>query len=238
MNTPARSDFPALFVKSPAEAVAASRSTIGVAILTVAAGALLIALPVLAYQYPLSSTDIRNAYMLGNRKDFVTTDFLAHYKHELPMPESGPHVATISLETPYTQVIALGEIALNPDVQQAEQDFAEKRFPFILRVGVDLTDTYPGPPPWDPTAPGLPLPDFQRDFEIQLLQHGKVIESESTQVYLLTSDAVSNIYQISGAIIELRFETDKIDSYEEATVRVHTPDDQDVETTFDLGQLK
>jgi hypothetical protein len=123
-------------------------------------------------------------------------------------------------------------------VQQAEQDLAEKRFPFFLRVGVDLTDSYPGPPPWDPTAPGLPLPDFQRDFEIQLVQHGKVIPAEATQVYLLTSDAVSNIYAISGAIIELRFDVDKIDPYEEATVRVHTPDDQDVETTFDLGQLR
>ncbi len=101
-----------------------------------------------------------------------------------------------------------------------------------------MSDTYPGPPPWDPTAPGLPLPDFQRDFEIQLVQHGKVIDLESTQVYLLTSNAVANIYQISGAIIELRFDTDKIDPYEEATVRVHTPDDQDVETTFDLGQLR
>ncbi|MGC2293300.1 MAG: hypothetical protein WA450_15210, partial [Candidatus Acidiferrales bacterium] len=64
------------------------------------------------------------------------------------------------------------------------------------------------------------------------------IESESTQVYLLTSDAVANIYQISGAIIELRFDVDKIDPYDEATVRVHTPDDQDVETTFDLGHLR
>ena len=139
------------------------------------------------------------------------------------------------METPYTQVIALGKIALNPDVQQAEQDFAEKKFPFILRVGVDLTDTYQALRHGIPRAPGLPLPDFQRDFEIQLVQHDKVIESEPTQVYLLTSDAVANIYQISGAIIELRFDVDKIDPYDEATVRVHTPDDQDVETTFDLG---
>lgn len=238
MNTPARSDPAASFVESSAEPFAASCAAIGATMLTVVAGALLIAMPALAYQYPLSTTDIRSAYLLGNRKDFVTTDFVAQYKHELPMPDKGPHVATISLETPYAQVVALGEIALNPDVQQAEQDFGEKQFPFILRVGVDLTDTYPGPPPWDPTAPGLPLPDFQRDFEIQLVQHGKVIESESTQVYLLTSDAVANIYQISGAIIELRFDTDKIDPYGEATVRVHTPDDQDVETTFDLGQLR
>ncbi len=235
MNAPSPSGSAA---KSSANSLSSSFTTIGAATLAIFAGTLLLALPALAYQYPLSSTDIRSAYMLGNRNDDVTTDFLAQYKHELPMPDSGPHVATISVETPYTQVVALGKLALNPDVQQAEQDFAEKRFPFFLRVGVDLTDSYPGPPPWDPTAPGLPLPDFQRDFEIQLVQHGKVIPAEAAQIYLLTSDAVANIYQISGAIIELRFDADKIDPYEEATVRVHTPDDQDVETTFDLGHLR
>jgi hypothetical protein len=208
------------------------------AMITVLATAIVMALPALAYQYPLSSTEIRSAYMLGNRKDSVTTDFLAKYKRDLPMPDSGPHVATVSVETPYTQVVALGESALNPDVQGAEQELAEKQFPFILRVGVDLTDTYPGPPPWDPTAAGLPVPDFERDFDIQLVQNNKLIQSKSTQVYLLYSDAVANIYQISGAIIELRFAADTIDPYDEVTVKVHTPDDQNVETTFDLGHLK
>lgn len=226
MRAPARS--------APAKSFAA----IVPAMIIVLAAAIVIALPALAYQYPLSSTEIRSAYMLGNRKDSVTADFLAKYKRDLPMPDSGPHVATVSVETPYTQVVALGESALNPDVQGAEQDLAEKQFPFILRVGVDLTGTYPGPPPWDPTAPGLPLPDFQRDFDIQLVQNDTLIQSKSTQVYLLYSDAVANIYQISGAIIELRFDTDKIDPYDEVTVKVHTPDDQNVETTFDLGRLK
>jgi hypothetical protein len=238
MNSRSGSGSAASSAKSSAAVFAASFATVGAALITVVAGALLLALPALAYQYPLSTTEIRSAYMLGNRNDFVTTDFLASYTHELPMPESGPHVAMISVETPYAQVVALGAAALNPDVQQAEQDFATRKFPFILRVGVDLTDTYPGPPPWDPTAPGLPLPDFKRDFAIQLVQHDKVIPAEDAQVYLLTSDAVANIYQISGAIIEMRFDTDKIDPYDDVTVRVHTPDDQDVETTFDLGHLK
>lgn len=218
--------------------IATSFAAIAVAMITTVASALLIALPAFAYRYPLSSTDVRSAYMLGNRNDSVTADFFAQYQHELPMPETGPHVATISVDTPYRQVVELGESALNPDVQGAEQDLAEKDFPFILRVGVDLTDTYPGPPPWDPAAPGLPMPDFQRDFDIQLVQNNKRIAAKSTQVYLLTSDAVANIYQISGAIIELRYNTDDIDPYDEATVKVHTPDDQNVETTFDLGQLK
>src|ERR1700691_4747124 len=69
---------------------------------------LLIALRALAYQYPLSSSDIRNAYLLGYAKDQNTTSFFAQYVTQLPMPETGPHVATIALKTPYAQVVELG----------------------------------------------------------------------------------------------------------------------------------
>jgi hypothetical protein len=36
-----------------------------------------IGLPVFAYEYPLSSTSIRDAYILGNRKDEHTAEFFA-----------------------------------------------------------------------------------------------------------------------------------------------------------------
>jgi hypothetical protein len=50
-------------------------------------------LPVFAYEYPLSSTSIRAAYMLGSRNDEITTEFLARYKHFLPMPKTGPRIS-------------------------------------------------------------------------------------------------------------------------------------------------
>ena len=196
-----------------------------------------IALPIFAYEYPLSSTSIRAAYMLGNRNDEITTEFLARYKHSLPMPKTGPHVAVISVETPYAEIVELGKTDMNKDIQGTEKEFAGREFPFIVRVGVDLTDNYPGPPPGNPNGPHVPMPNFERDFQIRLVQGKKEIPAESTEVSLLYSDAVSNLDQISGAIIELRYDTDKIDSYDDATVKVHTPDDQDVETTFDLGHL-
>jgi len=199
---------------------------------------LLVGLPASAYDDPLTSTSIRDAYMLGNRKDFKTDEFFARYKHFLQAPETGPHVAAISVETPYGQVVELGEAALNTDIQGVEDKWAGKPFPFIVRAGVDLTDTYQGPPPWNQRAPGLPLPNFERDFEIQLIQDHKKIPARSSQVYLLYSDAIANTYQISGAIIELRYDTESIDPYDEATITVHTPDDQHVETSFDLGQLR
>jgi hypothetical protein len=194
--------------------------------------------PALAFDDSLSSTSIRDAYMLGNRKDFKTAEFFERYKHSVPMPESGSHVAVISVETPFGQIVELGEADINTDIQGTVQRLAEKQFPFIVRVGVNMTETYPGPPPWNPRGIGVPIPNFEHDFDIELVQKHKKISSTSTQVYLLTSDAVSNINQISGAIIELRYEVSAIDSYDDATVTVHTPDGQCVETTFDLGHLQ
>jgi hypothetical protein len=196
-----------------------------------------IAIPAFAFEYPLSTTSIREAYMLGNRKDFKTADFFAPYTHSFPKPDKGSHIATIGVETPYGQVVEIGEAALNADTQGAEQDLAGKEFPFFVRVGVNLTDTYPGPPPWDPRGFAWPMPDFKRDFEIRVSQD-KQIFPESTQVYLFYSDAVANIFGISGALIELQFDTDKIDPGDDLTVIVHSPDDQTVETTFSLGSLR
>jgi hypothetical protein len=198
---------------------------------------LLIALPALAYQYPLSSSDIRNAYLLGYAKDQNTTSFFAQYVTQLPMPETGPHVATIALKTPYAQVVELGQSAVNADVQGAEQELANTKFPLLVSVGIDLTPTYPDPPITNP-ASGSPVPDFEQDFSIELFQDGAKINAQSTRVNLLYSEGVGNTYEVSGAIIVLRFDPEKVNPDDEVIVKVHTPDDQHVKATFDLGHLR
>lgn len=199
---------------------------------------LLIALPAFAYQYPLSSSDIRNAYLLGYAKDLNTTNFFAPYARQFPTPDSGPHIATITLKTPYGQLVELGQSALNADVQGAEEEYASKKLPFLVQVEVDLTATYPDPASSDSAAPGAPLPDFQRDFPARLVQDGQNVPRAATQVCLLYSDSAFNTYSVSGAIIEYRYDPEKIDPDDAATFEVHTPDGQDIETTFDLGRLR
>jgi hypothetical protein len=197
----------------------------------------LIALPSLAYQYPLSSSDIRNAYLLGYAKDQNTTSFVAQYARQLPMPETGPHVANIALKTPYAQVVELGQSAVNSDVQGAEEELAKTKFSLLVSVGIDLTPTYPNPPVTNPTS-GSPVPDFEHDFSIQLFQDGAKVDPQSTRVNLLYSEGALNTYQVSGAIIVLRYDPEKVNPDDEVTVKVHTPDDQHVKATFDLGHLR
>ena len=107
-----------------------------------------------------------------------------------------------------------------------------------MRVGVDLTETYPGPVPPGVNLPGVPTPDFETDFKIRMLQNGKKISSESSQVFLLYSGGDDSFTQLTGAVIEVRYNNDLLDPYSDLTISVQTPDDQDVETTFDLGHLK
>ena len=68
------------------------------------AAVLLAAQALFAYEVPLSSHSVREAYFLGQRNDQKTAEFFAPYKKPQPLPQSGPHVAEIALLTPYAQV--------------------------------------------------------------------------------------------------------------------------------------
>jgi hypothetical protein len=94
------------------------------------------------------------------------------------------------------------------------------------------------PPPSGLPAFAVELPNFQKDFKIEFVQGDKKIDAEDTRVYLLYSDTMSNVYQISGAIIEMQYDNELIEPYDDATIKVQTPDNQDIETTFALARLK
>lgn len=211
-----------------------------VAFLASIATVLALAWPALAYQYPLSSTDIRNAYLLGTRKDSVTSDFFASYRHDLPAPSTGPYVAYITVATPYAQVVDLGQNVMNSDSQQAGIDLADQKFPFIVRVGVSVTETYPAPKPANPVSPGEVVPDFGNDFKIVLLQGKKEIRSRSSRVFVLYSNGNFglNSAQVTGAVIELKYDNDDIDPDGKVNIRVQTLDNQNIQTKFDLSLLK
>lgn len=195
--------------------------------------------PALAFEYPLSGTAIREAFLTGNANNDRTTEFFLKYAHSLPAPETGPHVAIISLRTPYEQVVERGASVTDYHAQEAEQEFLGKPLSFFVRVQIDFTPTYPTYP-----APGAngansvrqPLPDFERDFKVEVSQDKK-ISPRSTKTYSVYSDESYNAFGTSGVVIEQEYDPEKVES-SEITVKVRTPDGQDVETTFDLDQLQ
>jgi len=67
---------------------------------------LAVALPAAAYDYPLSSTAIRDAYFLGTRQGGLTPQFLAAYSHFVSELHQGSCTSEIRLETPFLQVVA------------------------------------------------------------------------------------------------------------------------------------
>jgi hypothetical protein len=195
------------------------------------------AAPVLAFDYPLSETAIRAAFLTGNGNR--NAELFAKYIHNFSAPDSGPYVASIRLETPFEQVAQRGATASNYHAEEAEQEFLGKQMPFRVSIEIQFTPTYPEFPNRESNgAYSLlqPLPDYQNDFQINVSQDSTITPLGS-RAYIASSNFSNTVWGIQGIVIEQEFDPQKIDSSDVA-VEVHTPDGQDVATTFDLSQLR
>ncbi len=192
-----------------------------------------------AFEYPLSETAIRSAFLTGQATDGRNSQLFVKYVRDFPAPETGPYIARIRLETPYEQVAKVGATASNSHTQEAEQEFLGKSLPFRVSVEIQFTPTYPA---FDLAEPSgaysllQPLPDYQRDFQIDVSQ-GSTIEPESSHAYINPSYFSNTVWGIQGVVIEQEYDPKKIDS-SDLTVEVRTPDGQDVVTTFDMAELQ
>jgi len=203
----------------------------------------LIALPALAYQYPLSSIDIRDAFLIGNRNDDLTAALFAKYSRTLPAPETGPYVAQIELDTPYLQIARRAKGALNYDSLDAVQEFQDKPMLFRVHVKFYFTSTY-APAPLTHTE-GIPLNapaygDFWNDFKVRLIQDKEVRPKSSAGAAIFPmwgADGYGPPPAPIGGRIDVDYDPAKIDTAD-ATVEVLTPDGQDIVVPFDLSRLQ
>ncbi len=190
-----------------------------------------------AYEHPLDSTSIREAYFLGQRSDEKTAKFLAQYVKRLPLPKRGPHVAEIEFRTPYAQVVLRSrQHSVGYSAQQAEESYAAHPDRIVVRVQIHLTPTYGALLPTPPGSGGVRFrpSDFWRDFSFQVVQ-GKAIEPKTisgTPIY----DAGFH-GSLTGAEVLLEFSAAQLRS---APVRVEviSPDGQHAEAEFDLRDLR
>jgi hypothetical protein len=194
-----------------------------------------------AYIYPLSSTDIRDAYFIGRRNDGVTSDFLLKYKRHFEMPSSGPYISDVAIETPFAQIVAYSSQTANFDAPTAVQQFQDRPMKFFAHVTIFATDSYKIEQT-NPTNSLYPsYRSFWQDFKIGLVQgNNRVIQPTSINgesLYPPTpADSVGSTAPI-GARVDLEYPAKKIEA-DSVTISVDSPDGQHIEASFDLTTLR
>lgn len=184
----------------------------------------------LAFDNPLSTSAIREAYFLATGNPDKRAEFFDKYTYHPPTPKSGPAISSIQVQTPFAAVVHdIADRSLNVHAPDAVKEYYGKPAQFRIRVVVAFTATYP------PSAStSMQLGSFWNRFHVHLRQ-GKEIPSRSVQGKPILSTETPSGY--IGAIIVANYDPGKIESGP-ATVIVTGPDDAKAETTFDLGALR
>jgi hypothetical protein len=137
---------------------------------------ILSAAPSFAFETPLSDQAIREAYFLGQRGNDSLSRLLAKYTKTLPPSRSGPHIASITVLTPFALVAQMsGQHSGGYSAQQARLDHLGKAETVRIMVQIQFTDTYgaliPAPTGSRCGSPSgfVPRPyDFWRDFDVRV----------------------------------------------------------------------
>jgi hypothetical protein len=185
-------------------------------ILTLAA-----ALPAPAYDYPLTSTAIRDAYFLGTRQGGLGTEFLADYRHTIPTLRVEEFISFARVETPFVQVAVQSSRKLNYSAQDAVQDFLGKQ----LSVRIHMEICY--------------MPDAPPDaVKIKLVQNQKEIVPTSLErsAFYPPTDPYTRVLSI-GETVDMEVDALKLDG-STLTIYIETPDGRTTLSEFDLRSLR
>jgi hypothetical protein len=188
--------------------------------------------PVSAFDYPLSSEAIREAYFLGSGDPDKLALFMEKYTKRYPIPKSpsSGYVALIQFETPYLLVAEhVSQNVSSYHAPDAVQEFLGK--PAICRIHVEVYWGYNAAP----SVNGLNT-HYPTDYTVRVKQNDKEIQ--------LKSSWTQSLYSVSSSPVEIgiafnnEYGADKIHSDSEATVEIRTPDGSTIVDTFDLGSLR
>src|SRR5208283_1793963 len=189
--------------------------------LVVALGSLL-ALPAGAYDFPLTSGAIRDAYFLGIRQGSLDAEFRAKYARAVPELKQGNCITQIRIETPFLQVADFVSSVPNYSSQDAVKAFYGK--PMVLRIFLDICYMREAPPP--------------NSVQIQVLQNKKTVAPfTDTRTAFAERFSEESFLLPNGEKAVLEFNPQKIDS-STLTLRMATPDGQHAECTFDMQSIR
>jgi len=188
--------------------------------------AALLAQPVLGFDYPLSSSAIREAYFLGTGDPEKRLLFFDKYVKRYPTPKSGQYVASIRFETPY-YIIAerISQFVGHYSAPDAVNDYLGK--PAICRVRLEIYFGYSN------TQPNR----YDENYSVKLSQHDKGIPLQTKwNEAMVSGDDLGAT--ADGFYMTAEFNADDIDPEAPATVEVIAPDGRNVVEKFDLASLR
>ncbi|MGC2721510.1 MAG: hypothetical protein WA209_18140 [Candidatus Acidiferrales bacterium] len=189
------------------------------------------------YTYPLSSTDIRDAYFIGRRNDESTAAFLVKYTRHFDPPASGPYISDVGIDTPFTQIAMHAASTANYDAPTAVQEFQDRPMKFYAHVIIALTATYQLTPSNPANSLYPEYPNFWKDFKVKLVQDRTIRPLSRSGGFLYNNSGDGYNPVPTGARVDLQYAPEKIDAAP-IVVAVDAPDGQHVEATFDLATLR
>src|SRR5260370_33866981 len=128
-----------------------------------------------AFDTPQSDQAVREAYLLGQRRDETMATLLNKYTKFLEPPKTGPDITSITFFTPFALLVQHSSQQSNYSAQQAALDHRDQGEFVRIVVQIQLTQSYPSVivrPPASPSGPptaSVPLPlNFFQDSDLQV----------------------------------------------------------------------
>ncbi|HEV1995103.1 MAG TPA: hypothetical protein VGR03_12300 [Candidatus Acidoferrum sp.] len=207
--------------------------------------ALCVSLPAPSIDAPLSDQAVREAYFLGQRHEGSYTSLLGNYIKRLPAPKSGPHISSVTLLTPFIQLVANSDRFIgNYSAQQALLDHRGQEESVKITVEIYLTNSY-GPLIANPansqsrsSSAFMPRPyDFWRDFRVQVYDGNRILSPSASGGHPLYRCGRTGQCRPMGAALELEFPANSFPS-DTISVYVTPPEGDPVSVDFDLTRLR
>jgi len=201
--------------------------------------------PACPFYSPLSDEAIREAYFLGQRHDGTFPSILGKYIKNLPPPKSGPYISSITLLTPFIQLVEYSDGYIgNYSAQKALHDHRGQEEFVLIFVEIQLTDSYgrlvAPPPNWRSRSPEAWVPrpsDFWRDFQVQIYDAGKPLTPYDFHGHSTYSCGRRGPCILTGATLEFDFRAESFTS-DSAAVQVIPPEGDPASVEFDLTRLR
>jgi hypothetical protein len=206
--------------------------------------------PSQAFEPTLSPAALHDAYVLGQRNDQTTAEFLDPYSKQVTGAVDGgtPHLSEIEVLTPFALVVDESRQKLSGfSEQQALAAYHKRGDTVVIRVNLVLPAAYPEKErgaqapavSHDPNQTANLRPEnFWQKFQFAVKQNGKTIPTKSIHNKPVYSAATKNTPStLDGQTVWLEYDAKSI-ANESISVEVNTPDGKTATTQFDLKSLR